>query len=103
MSESVSVMPEILEMRKEWKKKYGNTLVFDHFYMGLRDRVGKSWLRSIKEAQALGATLAYHSDKTKKVHIGSQIMEVYVEEWGKIEKDIKKSKKNKRPFVEEKA
>lgn len=88
MSESVSVMPEIIKMRKEWKKKYGDTRIFDHFYMGLRDRVGKSWLRSMKEAQALGAKLAYRPDKTKKVQIGSRVMDVYVDEWDKIEKAI---------------
>ncbi len=95
MSEQfVSVMPEIIEMRKEWKKKFGNTQVFDHFYMGLRDRVGKSWLRSMEEAQALGAKFAYHPDKTKKVQIGSQVMDIYVNEWDKIEKDIEKSEKD---------
>lgn len=82
MSESVSVMPEIIKMRKEWKKKFGNTLMFDHFYMGLRDRIGKSWLRSMKEAQAF----AYHSDKTEKVKIGSRVMNVYINESNKIEK-----------------
>lgn len=101
MSESVSVMPEIIEMRKEWKEKYGNTLMFDHFYMGLRDRVGKSWLRSMEEAQALGAKYAYRPDKTKKVQIGSRVMDVYVNEWDKIEKDIEKAEKNTWLFVEE--
>lgn len=101
MSESVSVMPEIIKMRKEWKKKYGNTRVFDHFYMGLRDRVGKSWLRSMNPAQAYGAKLAYHPDKTKKVQIGSRVMDVYVNEWDKIEKDIEKAEKDTWLYVEE--
>lgn len=92
MSESVSVMPEIIKMRKEWKKKYGNTQMFDHFYMGLRDRVGK----------ALGAKFAYHPDKTKKVQIGSQVMDVYVNEWEKIEKDIEKAEKDTWLYGEEK-
>lgn len=103
MIESVSVMPEILEMRKDWKKKFGNTLAFDHFYMGLRDRVGKSWLRSMKEAQSLGAKFAYRPNKTKKVQIGSRVMDVYVNEWDKIEKDIEKAEKDTWLFVEEKA
>ncbi len=83
--EKVSVMPEIIKMRKEWKKKYGDTRMFDHFYMGLRDRVGKSWLRSMKEAQELGAKFAYHPNKTKKVQIGSRVMDVYVNEWDNVE------------------
>lgn len=36
-SELIAIMPEIIELRKEFKKKNGNTRVFDHFYMGLRD------------------------------------------------------------------
>lgn len=85
--EKVSVMPEIIKTRQEWKKKYGDTRMFDHYYMGLRDRVGKLWLRSMKEAQALGAKFAYHPDKTKKVKIGNQVMDIYVNEWDKIEED----------------
>ena len=95
-------MPEILEMRKKWKKKYGNTRVFDHFYMELRDRIGKSWLKSMKETQALGSKLTYHPAKTKKVHIGSRVIDVYVNEWDKIEKDIEKAEKNTWLYVEEK-
>lgn len=49
----VSVMPEILEMRKEWKKKYGNTRVFDYFYMGLRDKIVAHHIQSMKEWQKL--------------------------------------------------
>lgn len=101
MSESVNAMPEIIKMRKEWKKKYGDTRIFDHFYMSLRDRVGKSWLRSMEESQALGAKLAYHPDKTKKVQIGLQVMDVYVNEWEEIERDIKKAEKNTWLYVEE--
>lgn len=101
MSEQVSVMPEIIEMRKEWKKKYGNTRIFDHFYMGLRDRVGKSWLRSMEEAQALGAKLAYRPDKTKKAQIGGRVMDIYVNEWNKIEKDIEKAEMNTWRYTEE--
>lgn len=101
MSETVSFMPEIIKMRKEWKKKYGDTQVFDHFYMGLRDRVGKSWLRSMEKAQALGAKYAHHPDKTKKVQMGSRVMDVYINEWGKIENDIEKAEKNTWLFIEE--
>lgn len=54
MSEfTVSVMPEILEMRKEWKKKYGDTRVFDYFYMGLRDKIVAHHIQSMKEWQKL--------------------------------------------------
>lgn len=49
MSESVSVMPEIIEMRKEWKKKFGNTRVFDYFYMNLRDKIIAEQKRSMEE------------------------------------------------------
>lgn len=101
MSKSVSAILEIIKMRKEWEKKYGNTRMFDHFYMGLRDRVGKSWLRSMKEAQALGAKLAHRPDKTKKVQIGLQAMDVYVNEWGEIERNIEEAEKNTWLYVEE--
>lgn len=50
MSEQfVSVMPEIIEMRKEWKKKFGNTRVFDYFYMNLRDKIIAEHKRSMEE------------------------------------------------------
>lgn len=54
MSElTVSVMPEIIEMRKEWKKKFGDTRVFDHFYMGLRDKIVAHHIQSMKEWKKL--------------------------------------------------
>lgn len=54
MSEfTVSVMPEILEMRKEWKKKYGDTRVFDYSYMSLRDKIVAHHIQSVKEWQKL--------------------------------------------------
>lgn len=54
MSElTVSVMPEIIEMRKEWKKKYGDTRVFDYLYMGLRDKIVSHNIQSMKEWKKL--------------------------------------------------
>lgn len=53
MSESVSVMPEILELRKEFKKKFGNTRIFDDFYMCLVDKIVAHHIESMKEWQKL--------------------------------------------------
>ena len=40
-------------MRKEWKKKYGDTRVFDYFYMGLRDKIVSHHIQSMKEWKKL--------------------------------------------------
>lgn len=45
----ISFSPEIIKLRKEFKKEYGNTKVFDYFYTGLCQRVGKSYLHSMSE------------------------------------------------------
>lgn len=101
MSKSVNAMPEIIKMRKEWEKTYGDTRMFDHYYMGLRDRVGKSWLRAMKGAQAFGAKLAHRPDKTKRVQIGLRAIGVYVNEWGEIERNINEAEKDTWLYVEE--
>lgn len=48
-SRFMSFSPEMIKLRKEFKKQYGNTKVFDYFYTGLCQRVGKSYLRSMGE------------------------------------------------------
>lgn len=53
----VSVMPEIIALRKEWKKKFGDTRVFDDFYMGLRDKIVAHHIQSMKEWQEDGGTV----------------------------------------------
>lgn len=41
-SRFMSFSPEMVKLREEFKKEYGNTEIFDYFYTGLCQRIGKS-------------------------------------------------------------
>lgn len=75
-SRFMSFSPEIIKMRKEYEKKFGNTAIFDYFYTGLCQRVGKSWSRSMKEwAKSDGKIIS--RNKTISSGIGA-VADVYV-------------------------
>lgn len=72
----MSFSPEIIKLRKEFKKKYGNTKVFDYFYTGLCQRVGKSYLRSMSEWAKLDGKVISRN-KTIPSKIGA-VGDIYV-------------------------
>lgn len=41
-NEEVTVMPEILKLRAEFKRKFGNTVIFDEFYAGLKKKLAQA-------------------------------------------------------------
>lgn len=49
-----SEMPDIIELRKEFKEKFGSTEVFDYFYINLRNRIVKDTIKSMVEGQKYG-------------------------------------------------
>lgn len=38
-NEEVTVMPEILKLRAEFKRKFGDTAIFDEFYTKLKEKI----------------------------------------------------------------
>ena len=38
-NEVVTVMPDILKLRAEFKRKFGNTVIFDEFYTKLKEKI----------------------------------------------------------------
>lgn len=72
----MSFSPEIIKLRKDFKKKYGNTKVFDYFYTGLCQRVGKSYLNSMDEWAKLDGKVISRS-KTIPSKIGA-VGDIYV-------------------------
>lgn len=49
-----SKSPDIIELRKEFKEKFGNTEVFDNFYINLRNRIAKDTIKAMIEGQKHG-------------------------------------------------
>lgn len=43
--------PYIIELRKEFKEKFGSTEVFDYFYINLRNRLVKDTMKAMVEEQ----------------------------------------------------
>ena len=43
--------PDIIELRKEFKEKFGSTEVFDYFYTNLRNRIAKDTNKAMIEGQ----------------------------------------------------
>lgn len=41
-NEEATAMPEILKLRAEFKRKFGNTAVFDEFYAGLKKKLAQA-------------------------------------------------------------
>lgn len=40
--EEITVMPEILKLRAEFKRKFGDTAIFDEFYAGLKKKLAQA-------------------------------------------------------------
>lgn len=68
--------PEMIELRKKFKKEYGNTKVFDYFYTGLCQRVGKSYSHSMSEWAKSGGKIISRN-KTIPSKIGA-VADIYV-------------------------
>ena len=49
-----SESPDIIELRKEFKEKFGSTEVFDNFYINLRNRLVKDTMKAMIEGQKHG-------------------------------------------------
>lgn len=49
-----SESPDIIELRKEFKEKFGSTDVFDYFYINLRNRIAKDTMKAMTEGQKHG-------------------------------------------------
>lgn len=49
-----SESPDIIELRKEFKEKFGSTEVFDEFYINLRNRLVKDTMKAMIEWQEHG-------------------------------------------------
>ena len=47
-------MPDIIELRKEFKEKFGSTELFDYFYINLRNRIAKDTMKAMIEGQKFG-------------------------------------------------
>ena len=50
-NEAVTVMPEILKLRAEFKRKFGNTAIFDEFYTKLREKMAVETDKAIIEGK----------------------------------------------------
>lgn len=44
-----SESPDIIELRKEFKEKFGSTEVFDNFYINLRNRIAEDIMKAMIE------------------------------------------------------
>lgn len=49
-----SESPDIIELRKEFKERFGSTEVFDYFYINLRNRIAKDTMKAMIEGQTHG-------------------------------------------------
>ena len=49
-----SEAPDIIELRKEFKEKFGSTELFDYFYVNLRNRIAKDTMTAMIEGQKFG-------------------------------------------------
>ena len=49
--EKVTVMPEILKLRAEFKRKFGNTVIFDEFYTKLVENIAVETGKAIIEGK----------------------------------------------------
>ena len=49
--EKVTVMPEILKLREEFKRKFGNTVIFDEFYAKLKEKIAAETGKAIIEGK----------------------------------------------------
>lgn len=72
----MSFSPEIIKLREDFKKEYGNTEVFDYSYTGLCQRVGKSHLHNMNEWAKLGGKVISRN-KTIPSKIGA-VGDIYV-------------------------
>lgn len=50
-NEAVTVMPEILKLRAEFKRKFGDTAIFDEFYTKLKKKIAVETARAIIEGK----------------------------------------------------
>lgn len=50
-NEEVTVMPEILKLRAEFKRKFGNTVIFDEFYTKLKEKIAAETGNAIIEGK----------------------------------------------------
>jgi len=50
-NEVVTVMPDILKLRSEFKRKFGNTAIFDEFYTKLREKIAAETGKAIIEGE----------------------------------------------------
>ena len=50
-NEAVTVMPEILKLRAEFKRKFGNTVIFDEFYTKLKKKIAVETGKAIIEGK----------------------------------------------------
>lgn len=46
--------PDIIELRKEFKERFGSTEVFDYFCINLRNRIAKDTKKAMIEGQKHG-------------------------------------------------
>ena len=46
--------PDIIELRKEFKEKFGSTELFDYFYINLRNRIAKETMEAMIDGKKFG-------------------------------------------------
>lgn len=46
--------PDIIELRKEFKEKFGSTELFDYLYINLRNRIAKDTMKAMIDGQKFG-------------------------------------------------
>ena len=46
--------PDIIELRKEFKEKFGSTELYDYFYINLRSRIAKDTMKSMIDGKKFG-------------------------------------------------
>lgn len=66
-----SEMPDIIELRKEFKEKFGSTELFDYFYINLRNRIAKDTMKSMAEGQKFGK-LIHERVKARSAVVGEE-------------------------------
>lgn len=49
-----SEMPDISELREEFKEKFGSTEIFDYFYINLKNRIAKDTMKAMIDGQKFG-------------------------------------------------
>lgn len=50
-NEKVTVMPEIIKLREEFKRKFGDTTIFDEFYTKLVEKIAVETGKAIIEGK----------------------------------------------------